>query len=381
MDVNHPTAAGPSNINEPMFVGQPPELPQVHAVATTTAGRPKRNTRLPARFRDEVPQSAPPALISAPNPDPEPEPQSRLPRIILIVRDGLKTLLGSFGLWRNYAHRPTYNPDSVVPDDDLAKPPSDHVSGIPQATHPEPPWPYQNMSIYRFMTWMNTGSKLKSEGEVQRLVDEVLHAEDFDFSDLHRLNVRRQNQLLDSPEKALPFFDGFHKASVLIEVPSCDKNVRPTRFTIPGFRYRTLTSVIRNAFQHPLARHYHFSPFKPFRKSPRSSESERVYSEIYNSDAFIEEHDHLQRHGQLPPDDPHCKREKVIAALMFWSYAPLLAQFGTTKLWPIYLMLGNLSKYLRAKMDSGACHHVAYIPSVRGLKIPEKRTLTPVVVP
>ena len=39
------------------------------------------------------------------------------------------------------------------------------------------------------MTWLNTGSKLKSKGEVQRLVDEVLQAEDFNPSDLHGLNV------------------------------------------------------------------------------------------------------------------------------------------------------------------------------------------------
>ena len=43
-----------------------------------------------------------------------------------------------------------------------------------------------------------------------------------------------------------------------------------------------------------------------------------MYSEIYDSDAFIEEHDRVQR-AALPPDDPDCKREKVIAAMMFWS--------------------------------------------------------------
>jgi hypothetical protein len=161
------------------------------------------------------------------------------------------------------------------------------------------------MSIYRFMTWLNTRSKSKSEGEVQRLVDEVLQAEDFNLSDLRGLNVRRENQLLDLSEKTLPLLDGFKKTSVSIEVPSGDRNVRPTKFTIPGLHYRTLTSVIESAFQHPLAHHYHFSPFKLFHKSPGRPESERVYSEVYNSDAFIEEHDHVQRHGELPPDDPH----------------------------------------------------------------------------
>jgi hypothetical protein len=231
------------------------------------------------------------------------------------------------------------------------------------------------------MTWLNTGSKSKSEGEAQRLVDEVLQAKDFNPLDMHGVKIRGENQLLDLSQKTFPLADGFRKASVSIQVPSGDKNIKPTMFTIPGLRYRTLTSVIRGAFQHPLAHRYHLSPFELFHKPPGSPESERVYSEVYNSDAFIEEHDRIQRHGELPSDDPHCRREKVVAALMFWSDVTLLAQFGTMKLWPIYLMLGNLSKYIRAKMYSRACHHVAYIPSVRSPELSKELTLTLVAAP
>ena len=42
-----------------------------------------------------------------------------------------------------------------------------------------------------------------------------------------------------------------------------------------------------------------------------------------------------------------------------------LTDFGNAKAWPIYLMLGNLSKYIRSQPNSGAMHHLAYIPSVR----------------
>ena len=226
------------------------------------------------------------------------------------------------------------------------------------------------------MTWLNTRSKSKSEGEVQRLVDDVLQAKDFNLSDLHGLNVQRENKLLDLSEKTLLLLNGFKKTLVSIEVPLGDRDIWPTKFMIPGLHYQTLTSVIQSAFQHPLASHYHFSPFKLFHKSPSSSENKCVYSEVYDSDAFIKEHDHLQRHGQLPPDDPHCKREKVTTALMFWSDATHFTQFGTMKLWPIYLMLSNLSKYICTKMDSGACNHVAYIPSVLHFKTSKKLTLT-----
>ena len=86
-----------------------------------------------------------------------------------------------------------------------------------------------------------------------------------------------------------------------------------------------------------------------------------MYSKIYDSDAFIEEHDQVQC-AALPPDDPDCKWEKVITAMMFWSDSMHLANFRTAKLWPIYMMMRNLSKYIHALPSSGACMHVAYIP-------------------
>ena len=97
-------------------------------------------------------------------------------------------------------------------------------------------------------------------------------------------------------------------------------------------------------FQSPLASQYHFLPFKLYRTSPTTGEHECIYSEIYNSDSFIKEHDWVQR-APVPDDDWNCKQEKTVAALMFWSDATHLANFGTAKLWPIYMFLGNLSKY------------------------------------
>jgi hypothetical protein len=55
----------------------------------------------------------------------------------------------------------------------------------------------------------------------------------------------------------------------------------------------------------------------------------------------------------------------LVAALMVASDETHLTDFGNAKAWPIYLMLGNLSKYIRSQPNSGAMHHLAYIPSVR----------------
>ena len=124
-----------------------------------------------------------------------------------------------------------------------------------------------------------------------------------------------------------------------------------------------MTSTIKAAFTAPLATQFHYSPFKLFHTSPVTGEEEHVFSEVYNSDVFIEEHDKVQR-ASLPPESPNCKLEKSVAALMFWSDSTHLANFGMAKLWPVYMFLGNLSKYVRAQPHSGACHHIAYIPSL-----------------
>ena len=149
-----------------------------------------------------------------------------------------------------------------------------------------------------------------------------------------------------------------------ILVPSGESNSEGRTFRVPGFLHRKLTSVIQEAFEGPLAHLFHYSPFKFFQKSPISGKEERIYGEIFTSDAFLEESESIQRHGLVPQEDPGCKREKVVAALMVSSDATMLTQFGTAKGWPIYLMFGNLSKYVRAQPGSGAMHHLAYIPSV-----------------
>ena len=85
---------------------------------------------------------------------------------------------------------------------------------------------------------------------------------------------------------------------------------------------------------------------------------ERIYTDLYNADEFINEHNRIQQeHGTS-------EHECVIAAIMFWSDSTQLANFGTASSWPVYLFLGNLSKYVRCMPNAFAAHHLAYIPKV-----------------
>ena len=349
----------------------PPIAPQL-----TQSGRPQRQYRLPKRFRDNLPRpEAPlPAAVETEPANSGTVTRTGIRRVILIVRDHLVTALNSFGLWRDYPERPTFDPDSSLTLEDLAAPhQKPHLSIPPLTNDPfndcatgvrDSYWPFPNPTIHGVMKWLNNGKTVKSEGEVTQFVHDVILSPEFETADLIDFDAHWENKRLDMALSQDTFRGQFNESTVEILVPSGDTNIPPRPFSVPGLLHRKLTSIIQEAFTGSLSHLLHFSPYKLFHKSPITGEDERVYGEIYTSDAFLNETEKVQRHGQLPPNDPGCVREKVVAAVMFASDATQLTQFGDTKAWPIYFMLGNLSKYVRAKPDSGGLLHLAYIPAV-----------------
>jgi hypothetical protein len=223
---------------------------------------------------------------------------------------------------------------------------------------------YTNKSTELLMNWQNSISTQKSNEETTRLVHSVLLDPQFRLGDLEKFNAMYENRKADAAEAKSPFLRMFREASINIDVPSGsthDGSQTSQTFTVSGLHYRQITTLIKETFESPISKNFHFSPFKLFRKHPNSEISDCIYSEIYNSDMLLDEHDKVQR---APTGDPSCKREKVVAALMFWSDVTHLATFGTAKVWPIYLLFGNLSKYIRSQPNSGATRHLAYIPQL-----------------
>jgi len=216
-----PTSTPPSS----SFSQPPPQF--------TQAGRPKRNYRLPARYEDINPEPLRP--LEEENP-----PTAVLPRLRLIVRNRLRTVANSFGLLREYLYRPSFDPDSFVPEEDL------HRVGETMSTLPPSPSPvHRNESVEMLMNWKDSGTSTKSDAEVNRLVNEVLLDPNFKLEELQGFNVARENQRSDAAEKKSPFFDSFQTADVNIEVPSGTSGVPAGTFAVPGLLYRKLTAVIR----------------------------------------------------------------------------------------------------------------------------------------
>ncbi|KAF9232549.1 hypothetical protein BU15DRAFT_90630 [Melanogaster broomeanus] len=304
-----------------------------------------RAHRLPARFREQLPEPPSPVTLA--------EPPSRTRRVILHVFDYIQTKFNEFRISRSYRHRPSYDPDHFLTTNQLSNIVNRQATGNSRCDR-SPPWPWPNMSIWRLMTWKQSGSSQKSDAEVTRLVTDVLNAPDFKLEDLSDFSASKEVKRLDTALEtgSSSFFqkDGWNECSVQILVPTREKNPggNGQPFYVPKFMHRSITSVIQAAFSESTSKWFHLMPFKRIWRSPVTGKTQRVYDELYCSDAWNTAHDELQKAKR----DDGCQLERVIAGLMFWSDATQLAQFGQAKAWPIYLFF-----------CSGACHPIAFIPT------------------
>jgi hypothetical protein len=328
----------------------------------------KQAIRLPLPFQDELPANSLPIPIVPPE-----APLTAIQQVILHVYDFFRSGINQFHILREYHHRPSYDPDAHVQPDNLANFVTDVPlkESSPAISHPPPPWPFENMSKYLLMNWFHTGGNQKSEGEVNRLVKEVIGAAEFRPADLANFSVHQANQTLDqsdlgSSHETTPFSsDGWREVSVDIEIPVPSKNTPPKTFSVPGLHSRSIIQIIKAVWGSISSAQFHLTPFKRIHINQTTGNETRIYDEVYTSDVWIDAHDKLQKQ----PNEPGCQLEKVIAGLMFWSDSTHLTSFGTSSVWPVYMYFANLSKYIRAKPNSGACHHVAYIPYVSFLHI------------
>ena len=310
---------------------------------------------------------------------------------VMEIPNSYRTDPDSYGVTREYLHgKPSITPDALystagVSDSPyLTSDPIDSQPNIPAflsplqtfchaATSAVQPFfaPFRNASIYHLMTWFYSSSNTKSIAEVNSLVKDVILAPDFSQEDFFGFNASKEHQVMDSYQEPpgdgpspFSFDDTWIKGTVEISLP-CD-GIKQTEAEAPKFLvevyYRKLMDVIKAALSEPAAEKFHTFPFEEFWHPGPNEPEERIYSEIYTGDRWNEEYARIHSTNQ---EGPHFDLESFIVALMIWSDSTSLAQFGHAQLWPIYLYIGNQSKYSRAKPSSFAAHHVAYMPKVR----------------
>lgn len=308
---------------------------------------------------------------------PEP-PRTPTPSPPIVLRTKITTDSNSYGVYRVYDNNlPTYNPDgdfsltSVSDDPNFPQPSSCNLETTFSPfriaeTHTNVEHPFTSDSEFKLMSWVYNSSLSKSQKDLDALVHGVLLADSFNVQDLVGFSARKSlAKLYDvktstGSTQGSSLKDGWIRGSVSIRLP-CDKilftseNDAPL-YNVDGLLYRKPIEVIKAAYQENHATQYHLSPFEEYWKPSPDSPSERIYSELYNSDAFVLEHAKVQKE--------HTQLETVIAPIMVWSDATHLTSFGNASLWPIYLFFGSQSKYARAKPSEFAAHHLAYIPKV-----------------
>jgi hypothetical protein len=341
------------------------ELPQYRA-----SGLPARRSRLPRRYRDETPP-IPLPVVQATDVHLDPLPET-------LNSDVFQTEPNKYGIYREYyGSIPSYTPDEITSLGDLCNSPAFlhedmlSYSSLTLPVHNQPNFfaPFPNPTTYRLMNWFSSISNLKSLGELNRLVNDVFLADDFDREDLHGFSATREAARIDSHrDDTSPIFsadDGWIASSVPIYVPAkgfrhASEKEAPV-FNVDGLQYRKIVEVVKSAFQEPSAAQFHLSPFREFWTPSESEPTERLYSEIYSSEAMVEEHQKINSQPR------NCDLETFVIPILLWSDSTHLTSFGTASLWPTYLFIGNLSKYIRGKPTSFSAHHIAYIPKVTPL--------------
>lgn len=348
-------------------------LPMLSTLAMQEAREQQQQTEQ-ARQEAEIAAAAAAALVT-------PEPDNILPaRPPPIV-----TAPNSMGVYREYPDKPFQDPDDCTSLDQLCDAPTFESSTDPNissmgnsrlslpvfSTLSNPFLPFLNATIFRLMNWFYSGSQMKSAAELDRLVKEVLLADDFDINNLKKFSATREMERMDnyvegSVDDLFKVEDGWHDSTVKIKVPAEDNQHDPggeglaPEFSIPGLRHRSFLETIKAGLRDESFRLLHLTPFRCFWKPSEDVPAERIYGEQYTSDELLEEHEKVQ----ALPREPGDTMERIVLPVMLWSDSTHLADFGNASLWPIYMFFGGLSKYTRAKPTSGSCHHLAYIPSV-----------------
>ena len=367
-------------------IGESPSPPRQYR----PSGLPDRIRKLPLRFRDELPpETVPVAPAIEPNVDPDIDPnqddEHLRPEVLPDApRRVIETQKNEFGVYRQYiGELPSYTPNDLSALSNLCNAPAQRQQND-EADAPSQPWwatylrsadgdssgkyyaPFPNPSTYLLMRWYLSLSTFKSLAELNRLVKDVFLSPDFKPEELHTFSADREAHRLDShQDKNSAIFeglDGWHTSPVTIRVP-CegvrhDSEDATPAYEVEGLYYRDIVEVIKSAFKEPSATRFHTTPYKEYFQPSDGRPPERLYSELYTADAILEEHEKIRAQPR------NCDLETFVIPILIWSDSTHLASFGTASLWPMYLYIGNHTKYTRCKPSSFSAHHLAYMPKV-----------------
>lgn len=274
------------------------------------------------------------------------------------------TPANDFGLHREYYEEPPCVPEYF----------SDVTPSVVAPTIIDIINPYPNLSSFRF-AHLNAVIPNKSQA-YEDAMQALLLRVDFERFDLDGVNMEAMKKKVLAG--SVPWGDkdlGWRESPVTIGIPDSDKSKKGKErsraddgfegqpYSVDGFWYRPIIPLLKSILTSDESRTFHYEPYKQLWRRPGTSDPPiRIYDEMFTADAWLAEHEKIQNIA-LPPDEPS-DYPRAIASLMFWSDSTHLAEFGEASAWPIYMALGNQSKYERSRPGAHALHHIGFLPSV-----------------
>lgn len=252
-----------------------------------------------------------------------------------------------------------------------APPPNMYLETVPQATvNAIAPCP--NISVFRLQHWHWTHGVKKTKNSREALVHNVLLQPDFVGSDLAGVNWDTLDDALASHPKHSAASCSNATVPLIIppRTPAAAAQFKSSpsinSLPVPVIQCLTLLDPVQQAFTKNMPCFFHYEPYESYCCNPGTSTGYRTYGEAYESKRMLDMHCKVQKIVL----DGDCQLPRCVAALMIFSDATQLANFGNAKAWPIRISFGNLSKYERCKPDSHNHFELAFLPSVCCLNSP-----------
>ncbi|KAF9553020.1 hypothetical protein CPC08DRAFT_646147 [Agrocybe pediades] len=288
----------------------------------------------------------PPLLLPAPStfkPDPEPLPSAQLPKATDTLQSYVSEL-DSYGMFQEYPFgQPLHNPDEHTLISDLVE--SSTILRTDSSTSRK--WfsplgssklaeasvagkhadeilpstsfsfaPFLNPSVFRLMMWFYNSSAIKSYGQLDSLVNNVILAPDFKQEHFVGFSAVREAKWMDnhisasssSISQPLESTDSTDLTPPLHQQKCQNPENQAPRLEIKGLHYWRLIPVIKAAFSEPNAQKYHTTPFRSYwypenddvNEQPENHDDvkERIYHENYCANFYLRDYEHIL--GSLP---------------------------------------------------------------------------------
>jgi hypothetical protein len=210
------------------------------------------------------------------------------------------------------------------------------------------------------------------------LIKDVILQPDFSVEHLHGFKAAQELKLLDSGSNdsispssltfpiespdSLPFnpMDGWKESVVKIPL-SCSghkfasESHMPT-IAVSGIWHCDLVALIKEVYEGPQFYNVHLKGFTQMWKPLENEPPESVHWEAYTSDVW------LNLEAQLRASIPLSKEgdediKNLVVLIQVYSDSAHLADFGTASVWPIYVFIVSVLKYIRSKPDMASALH------------------------